>query len=218
MSFIEKANKYEQSLNVESEKSFVLEDGKDFVMISAPHCVTQTRMGRLKQAEPQTGAIALLLREELNCPIIYKTSNIGDDANFDLISNYKNSLEAYIKEKRIKFLIDLHQLSPNRQIAIDIGTGKNKNLQDGKILDIFLEEFTNKSLGIIMIDNPFSGATDRTISSFIHTTCKIQCAQIEINSNLVYGEKSSITYEKVFNSLKTIVIKLNEYFGEKNEK
>ena len=123
MSFIEKIYNLESLFEEDRAEPFVIKEGVGAVMVSAPHSVSQTRAGRIKQAEPQTGALALLLRENLKCPVICKTANSGDDANFDMVSSYKTALAEYIKNNEIAFLLDLHQLSQKREIAIDIGTG-----------------------------------------------------------------------------------------------
>ena len=215
MSFIESARNAERFFEIDHGESFLLTEGEGLVMISAPHSVTQTRGGVLKRAEPQTGALALLLHEKLNCPIICKTSNKGDDANFDMTSDYKDALAAHIRKNGIKFLIDLHQLSSERDVAIDVGTGRSKNLNDGRILDLILRVFSDKALGRVAVDHPFSGATDRTVSSFVRSSCNIDCVQIEINSGLVYGEGCGKTYEKVFRALEKTVTDINAYLGGK---
>ena len=122
------ARQYEQYFSVERDRSFELLEGARKIMLSAPHSVAQTRDGKLKTAEPQTGMLVKLLHDELACPAIYKTKNCGDDANFDEESAYKRALQRYIRTHGVRFLIDLHQLSPDREVQIDIGTGKSKNL------------------------------------------------------------------------------------------
>ena len=161
---------------------FCLNSGSGHVMISAPHNVKQLRQGKLKKAEPQTGTLAIMLHKELGCPIIYKTNFCNDDANFDSRSPYKTALYEYINTSNVKFLVDLHQLSPTRKTQINLGTGyfKNTNL---KFTNIFLNAFSEQLLGIIQIDSPFAAAQPNTISSYIHRKCGIDSLQIEINSN-----------------------------------
>ena len=104
---IEAYKNYEQYFETEKENSFELLAGKGKIIVSAPHSVEQTRQGKKKYAEPQTGAIAKLLHDNLGIPVIYKTKNCGDDANFDEASPYKDALVDYIKENisKIKILI-----------------------------------------------------------------------------------------------------------------
>ena len=111
---------YEKYFSENHENSYELLSGSGPVMISAPHSVEQTRNGSIKYAEPETGVLAKMLHEELGCPVIYKTGNKGDDANFDEESSYKNALIEYVKNNNILFVLDLHQLAPFRDVIIDI--------------------------------------------------------------------------------------------------
>lgn len=205
---IEKYNNYFQMTH---EKSFELLQGKGLVMISAPHSVEQTRNGKIKFAEPQTGVLACLLHDELNCPIMYKTKNCNDDANYDEKSTYKDCLAKHINDFGIKFLIDLHQLAPSREIDINLGTANYNNLS----LDLFKiikNEFTKNNIGVVQIDTPFKAANPNTISSYIHNKCNIQTIQIEINSKLLYGDEAIISFEKIYQTLSSIIVKTNEFF------
>lgn len=205
---IEKYNNYFQSFHNES---FKLLEGQGFIIVSSPHSVEHTREGIIKFAEPQTGVLACLLHDELNCPVIYKTKNCNDDANYDENSIYKDAIISYIESSNIKFLIDLHQLSPKREINIDFGTSNFNNLKDIKIFNIILYEFTNQNIGSIQIDEPFSASYPYTISSYVHNMCKIQSIQIEINSKLLYGELADKYFEKVYLALYNSIIKINKY-------
>lgn len=92
------------------EESFALLPGTSSVMVSAPHSVSQWRNGVVKVAENSTGALAILAHERLGCPIIFKTANARDDANYDAKSPYRDALAAYVESHDVKLLLDLHQL------------------------------------------------------------------------------------------------------------
>ena len=134
----EQFRKYEQFFieKDENRPSFDLAEGQGAVIISAPHSTEQTRNGKMKYAEPQTGALAQLLHDKLGCHVIYKTKNCNDDANFDKVSSYKQALCDYVKDKKIAFLLDLHQLSPTRRVGVNIGTGKYKNISSARFADM----------------------------------------------------------------------------------
>ena len=203
----------------EHTQSFELLLGKGPVMISAPHSVEQVRHQQKKLAEPQTGALAKMLHAELNCPVIYKTKNCNDDANFDEISPYKQALAEYIKNNDISFLLDLHQLAPSQTTSIAIGTGYNKNISQKKFVDIAIAAFHAKNIQPIGVDTPFAAAYPLTVSSYIASTCKISCLQIEINSNIVRLDSEKSQTKQVFDALVELINNLSIILREDtNEK
>ena len=198
-------------LSKEKRESYILMPGKGNIMISTPHSVEQTRDGQIKFGEYETGVLAMLLHDKLNCPVICKTFNNNDDANFDEKSNYKDELEKYIKSNNIKYLIDLHQLSPKRIEMVDIGTGKGNNLHgDMKLLSTVNNCFAYAGINPVCIDKPFAAALPITISSYIASTCKIPCVQIEINSKLLCSGYEEYKFFDILEVLENIVKGLNE--------
>lgn len=191
------------------EASYEILTGTCPVMISAPHSVSQTRNGKRKPAEPYTGALAKMLHDELSCSVIYKTRNLKDDANYDKNSPYKNDLAKYVQQNRIKFVIDLHQLSDSRNVMIDIGTNYMKNLNNAlkplNMLNIILEAFSKRNLGILQIDKPFAASGEYTVSAFISSSCRIPCVQLEINSGLLRPAFFNIKVRKVYEALVEII-------------
>lgn len=192
------------------EASYEILTGTCPVMISAPHSVSQTRNGKRKPAEPYTGALAKMLHNELSCSVIYKTRNLKDDANYDKNSPYKNDLAEYVQQNGIKCVIDLHQLSDSRNVMIDIGTNRMKNLyNDLKLLNIILEAFSKRNLGILQIDEPFAASGEYTVSAFISSSCRIPCVQLEINSGLLRPAFFNIKVRKVYEALVEIIQNLS---------
>ena len=176
------------------EESFMLEEGTGPVIISAPHSVEQLRLGRPKYAEPQSGACARMLHSELGCPVIYKTRNCGDDANFDADSDYKRALADYIRGHDIRFVLDLHQLAWERDVIVNIGTAGLRNIRDQKPMNIALAAFSSRRVGLIQIDTPYDGSGPNTIASFTARECGVESLQIELNSDAVrFGfERSAV--------------------------
>lgn len=205
---------YEHFFMESHNHSFEIIDGDLPIMISAPHSVSQTRNNKIKVAETSTGILAKMLHDELNCPIIYKTRNCNDDANYDKKSPYKEALLDYIKEHQIMFLIDLHQLSPTRDIIIDIGTGGFKNISNMDFINIFIKSFSKRNIGIIEIDKPFKASMPYTICSYISSRSNIPCLQLEINTKVL----SALKFETVLKALKEIVTELSYLLGVNHEK
>lgn len=209
-----KIQEYEAFFGQPHEQSFDLVGGQGAVMVSAPHSVAQTRRGKIKCAEPQTGVLARLLHDDMHCPVIYKTGNCTDDANYDKTSPYKDALVSYIESNGIRFLIDLHQLSPKRDVGIDFGTAGFKNIYDLELLNILLGEFSMQDIGRIQIDVPFSASCPNTIATYTHNRCNIQSVQIEINSGLLYGDGADLHFEKVYIALRNSIRQINDYLGK----
>lgn len=204
-----KGNHNELSITTNLSDSYKILDGEKKVMISAPHCVEQTRNGHIKLAEPQTLYIANELHTSLSCPIIYKTANCNDDANYDTECAYKSVLADYIKTHNIRWLLDLHQMASHRENDIDLGTGRGKNFTDTEALKTISDIFKSFEIQNVVYDHLFSASYPFTVSSYISRSCKIQCLQIEINSSIVYNT-DSIGIQRIINSLKDIVIYLNQ--------
>ncbi len=194
---------------MKKQESFELIEGSGSVMISAPHAVEHTREGRVRYPEPQTAELAKLLQETLDCPIIYKTANAEDDANYDEDCPYKQAAAAYIRSHKVRFLLDLHQMAGSRPLQICIGTGRLMNMQDERLVNQLAELFEQRGIVSVSVDEPFAASYPYTVSSYIHRECGIPCLQIEINSNLLMEGQPAYALEQVQEVL-TELVKLIE--------
>ena len=191
-------------------KNFIIKKGEGCVMLSAPHAAEQTRNGRKKYGEYITGVIVNMLHDELGVPIICKEKNCGDDANRDEKCRYKNKLKKYVEKNGIKYLIDLHQMNPEREEYVDIGTGEGKNVaMDPSIADIAVEVFADKGIPNVFVDKPFCAVHPYTVSAFISRECGIPCLQIELNTRIVSKRYDDNRFEEVMAALKELINKLN---------
>lgn len=201
---------YKSTIIPDNLESFCLLDGESSVIISAPHCVEQTRNGRIKFAEPQTLFIANELHNALSCPIIYKAANRNDDANYDAQCAYKSALAEYVRSHNVRWLLDLHQMASHRENDIDLGTGRGRNFTDEAALEAISGIFRKFGIEKIVRDHLFSASYPYTVSSYINRYCNIQCLQIEINSSIVYNTSNDEGIQRIINSLKEIVIYLSQ--------
>ncbi len=190
---------------MKEEESFVLLEGTCPVMLSAPHAVEHVREGKVRYQEPQTADLAKALHARLDCPIIYKTANEGDDANYDAVSPYKQVLAEYIREKDIQLLLDLHQMAGFRQEQICIGTGRFANISDKCFVERCVEIFQAKGLKHVSVDAPFAATYPYTVSSQIHRECGVPCIQIEVNSNLLMEGQKEYARIAVESALEEII-------------
>ena len=81
---------YEKFYNSNNSNSFnLLEEEYGGVIFSCPHAVSQTREGKEKLADIHTGPLGFALNS-LGFSVLVKTKNCGDDANYDMKSDYKD--------------------------------------------------------------------------------------------------------------------------------
>lgn len=84
-------------------KDYIFFEGENSVLISVPHGISQTRLGKHKVAELGTIPLGILLAERTKSHVFIKTKNNFDDANFDINCAYRKKLKKIIKEKKIRF-------------------------------------------------------------------------------------------------------------------
>ena len=212
-------NRYHKYLHEEHNESFRLFDGKGNVVLSCPHAVNQIRNSAIKSAEPETGIIALAINELYGYPVIVKTANKDDDANYDAVSPYKETCVELIKNNNYSCLLDLHQLNTSRPMDINIGTRGHQNIKDDEILTIVTNVFIKHGFSSVTIDKPFGAFNPNTVSTYVNKHTGIDTLQIEINSKLVY-DKIDHDYKNtriidMIEALNEIIVNLNKYYEKK---
>ncbi|WP_274362808.1 hypothetical protein [Paenibacillus thermotolerans] len=194
----------QESFNV--PQSYVLLEGMQPMIVSAPHSVAQTRLGQPKQGEFRTGVLAQLLQKKYDCYAIYKTRNDGDDANFDERSAYKDAIKKLSDTRSIRYLLDLHIMSPQRDYMIDIGTGYGDNIEGKQeIVDRMTGLFAEHGIGPVRVDHLFPAAYPHTVSSSTFRHCRIPSVQLEINWRLLDTSDGVESFNRVYAALGGIV-------------
>ena len=188
-------NKYDGS----GEKAFVIEEGSIPIMVSAPHAINQYREGQIKWADMYTGGIARYLHEVTDCHLIYSCMFTETDPNYDCpgTNRYQESLEEYVKTHGVKFLLDLHGASRDREYAIEMGTAPNQNRKEDPSLHqlIFADRLIQyifedcfKDLKIsqkkVWKNVIFDAGDQNTVTKYISENTETACVQIEINREL----------------------------------
>ena len=182
-------------------QSFVTLAGRGPVLLSAPHAVLQTRSGRLKAAERYTGMLCLLLNRRYDVPCIYKSRHLMDDANHDPASPYRDEVCRLIREEGVRFVLDLHQLRPDRAMALCIGTGWGRHLHAlSDAPDVVRGAFARRGLLPVTLDDPFSAAAAHTVSA---TAARAEAGamQLEINSALLMEDSPGERFGDVLAAL-----------------
>lgn len=191
-------------------KPFELIDGNGAVMVSAPHSAEQLRNGRKKYGEYLTGVLINMIRDRLGCPVIFKTKNCRDDANYDERCRYKSKLARFVKKRGIRYLIDLHQMNPSREQLIDIGTGYGKNIdKEPAVAEKARDFFISKGFDGVFIDEPFAAIHPFTVSSYISRECGIPCIQIEFNTRILSKRYKDCRFDDVLDAMCALIEDLN---------
>ena len=173
---------------IKTGQAFKIERGNIPIIISAPHCVEQTRNGMIKKAEGETGSIAQIIAKDMNCYVIYKTYNNKDDANYD-IENKKNKkeLEKLIVDKNIKLLIDLHGAKMESNFDVEIGTDNGINISNKLyIIQELKQKLHSNGIKNITENQKFKASSEHTICKYIHEKTKIICIQLEVTGQYRY--------------------------------
>jgi len=187
----------------EHTDSFELLEGAGCTLFSAPHAVLQTRNGSVKCAERFTGMLCQILHSQMGCPVIYKTRHLRDDANHDPISDYRDALCQYVKRQGIGYVFDLHQMKPEREIDVCLGTGYGAHLVGHMELTALVEgRFRKQGIRNITVDEPFASYHPSTVSATVAARCHIPAIQLEINTRLLMRGYEDYCFERVLEALR----------------
>lgn len=167
---------------------FVYELGEHNILFSMPHAVNHVRLGKLKYAEPGTVALGLILARNLNANYIIRTKNVGDDPNFDEVSEYREKIKYLLSVKGIKYLIDIHGLKKSRECDINLGIHLGQNIKTDVNLYERLETSLKQAGFNVVTDNPFMGGAN-TISGYFSQCFNIWTIQLEVNSKITNESK-----------------------------
>lgn len=182
-------------------------EGKNDILISAPHAVNQFRNNRVKMGERYTGAMAEILHQLTGCHMIAKLHNNHVDDNFVMHTEYKDRIGEIIKNNDISFVLDLHGMLSSldtgfRGYHIEIGTNDGKNLLDRKyILNYAYECLTENGISDIKCDHIFKASKPYTISNYIATNFNTASMQMEVSSDYRNPNFSIVNFNKIIKSI-----------------
>jgi len=147
----------------ENNRDHVYFQTNSSILISAPHGVSQVRLGKPKVAEIGTISLAYAVAKHTNANLIIKTRNNDDDANFVDDCEYRQQIAKAIKTQNIKYLIDVHGLAKNRPCDVNLGINFGQNIKkDEKLFNSLNNALKNSGFNVF-VDIPFC-AGPKTIS------------------------------------------------------
>lgn len=174
------------------------------VLVTAPHAVPHERDGDMKFAEPATAWLAEQLHTSAGASALIKTDADTVDPNADETSPFRDVAARHVAEAGIRAGIDLHQMSPDREDAIILGTGRGRNIHKQWVVrDIVVTEFNASGIPVL-VDEIFPAMGLHRVSSDVSLRTGIPYVQIEMNSGIV-GERHRGT---VLEALERIVARL----------
>lgn len=175
MNFEEKMKKYE---SIKGLFDYILVKGEVPVLVTAVHTMKQVRTdGSVKPAETFTKAIAMYLNEMCFTSYFVKILDTGMDSNRDNHDEVKNDLINFVRDNKIKLVIDLHGADHNRDFDVEFGTMNNLTADFSTIKELE-EAFKHNGIVNIEHNNPFKGGA---ITQYLYNEKDVDVIQLEIN-------------------------------------
>ena len=200
VSFKTFSNIRKDTLKAYGEDDHIFKQTNSSVLISAPHGVPQTRLGRLKVAEIGSIPMAAIFAQNTNSNLLIKTKNNHDDANYDTDCEYRKTLAEIIKKQNIKYLIDIHGLAKFRPCDINLGCKFSQNTKPNQKLFLSLKSALESADFTVFVDEPFC-AGPKTISGYFAKNFNIWTVQIEINCDITNNPKNISKHNLLLNTL-----------------
>lgn len=187
------------------DQDYMYEEGSKKVIITSVHSMVQHKENGIKKREPFTKGITKYVAQYSDSFYYIKLRETDIDSNSLEIEDYKINLLKYIRDNKIKLLIDIHGASNERDFDIELGTLNNLTIDNSTLYEL-IESFNLNGINNIKINDPFLGGG---ITQYIYSNTDIDIVQIEINSE--YRDYDNIdNIEKVCNSLIAFINQYNE--------
>jgi hypothetical protein len=173
--------KTDKRVNPKQEEPFWISLGELPVLVSAPHAVRHYRQKQIKMSDQFTGAIVYLLNQLTGCHAIATTKLYGGDPNYDNPCIYKDRIAEICGRNKVKFVLDIHGATREREYDVDFGTNNGKTLLvKSRILETLKRNCQEFGLSRISYDH-FTEIGSNTITNYVSRELGIPAVQVEIN-------------------------------------
>lgn len=173
--------KTDKKVNPKQEVPFWFSLGQLPILVSAPHAVRHYRQKKIKMSDQFTGSIVYLLSKMTGCHAIATAKLYGGDPNSDSPCIYKERIAEFCREKKVKFVLDIHGAAREREFDVDFGTnGRKTLLAKEAMLEMLERNFQEFGLNRISHDH-FAATGPNTITNYVARELKIPAVQVEIN-------------------------------------
>jgi len=177
---------------------FVIVKRDSPVLLSAPHGARTFRNEeneRWHEEDEYTAGMALLLGQLCNTSVIatvWRTDDCDPNTHYEECCAYKGAMRKLVREKNIRYVIDLHGAASHHPWLVDLGTRYDKDDKDDKrpSLDCSHRKRLKKCIvdrlgeGALSKGN-VNGAKDKgRVTAFAQEGLDLQAVQIEMNSRV----------------------------------
>ena len=207
--------------NLNRKRKYFAEDHKELdhfvkvsktsmVLVSAPHAVSQVRLGKIKVPEIGSLKSVLWINDSTDVNLIVKTKNNYDDANLDETSLYKDDVFSIIENNNIKYVFDFHGLGSHRPYDINLGTNMGRNIAvDVKLFDDLVKALKSKGI-VVSVDYPFNAGNHTISGSTKIKYNNLWTLQVEINTSLSNKSENFNKYKDIISVFIDFIEKLNK--------
>lgn len=162
------------------------------VLLSAPHGAAHFRNGKLKEEDEYTAGLVRLVAEKTGAHALYAYRKSPTDPNYYADIPYKHALQQIVDHTSVKFVLDIHGCSPEREFGIALGTMQNRSCPRQRPVIIRTLEahgFSESNPGLMRLDLdktfPASGNHHiETVTQFASDKLRVPAAQLELNAHL----------------------------------
>lgn len=183
--------------------------GKIPILFTSVHSMGQVKEdGTFKYPESYTKGVARYVSNKTGASCMIKNFDNGVDSNSSDNDIFKYELLKYVKENKIKLVIDLHGSRREREFDIELGTMNNLSA-DYSTINELKEAFIENGISNIEINNPFKGGK---VTQYLYLSSDIDIVQIEINQR--YRDESN--FDNI-NKVCTSLINFVNYYINKTD-
>ncbi len=162
---------------------FSYTEGTIPILISAPHGAKHFRKSenRLKCEDAYTASMAIELGRITGAHVLYTRSQAPEDPNNDYRTEYKDFLARVVREKGIRFVMDLHGSHGRRPFTIDVGTFTSDSETCSCPVLLATIRRALRTVDGVRFNSRFCAHGRGTVTSFARLELHINAAQFEIN-------------------------------------
>lgn len=171
---------------------FQIVEGDLPALVSAPHAVTHWRNGRTKPSDDYTGAIALALARACGCSAMVASRFDRCDPNWDPYesSAYKRALCAYVHERDVRLVLDIHGMPAASPDAVEVGSADGATVvalpgADARACSLLRERlapYLERYEKDVSLNGPHAARGENTVTRTVARECGIAALQVELNT------------------------------------
>ncbi len=199
---------YENDLlfsNDSSEEIFKSINLNSPILITAPHSCAMIKEGKECYRETFSGAIVKTLSDSFKLSCCYKVKPTTYDSN----EEYINTVNQFVKDNKIKLVLEFHIMNPKRYEDISIVTNQGYSIDHNiELISILLKSFILNKFDKVSLDYPFNAFNLNSSVASIYKNTGVPALQIIFNQRLFKNKRS---VKQLLNAVTEIIKKLN-YF------